>query len=321
LLETPIEEIAVLGVRNTDASVPSMMDGDDVTVIGFGSLSEEEFDPSRTLQSVVLQVSDFETCNESYLGQLDSDEQLCAGVEEGGKDACFGDAGGPLMVAGDLIVGLVSGGNGCGQPEFPGFYSRVSYYNDFIDDSICRLSSDKPSDCAPVTEAPVVTPTLIPVVAPSVAPVIAPVAAPSVAPVAAPVVAPVVAPVIAPVAPSRFHPQEPTREKTGGKQKKDKKQKDGDDDDDSSSKKSDKKSGKKSSKKSGKKSGKKSNSGSSKGSGKGSSKESDTPKKKKTDDASKKTEKETKKKDAESKNKREKKGDDGPDYRRTIRGL
>jgi hypothetical protein len=82
LLDIPITDVA-LGNLNADSSVPS--EADDVTVIGFGSLSEEEFDPSRVLQGVVLQVSDFETCNQAYQGKLNVDEQLCAGVEEGGK--------------------------------------------------------------------------------------------------------------------------------------------------------------------------------------------------------------------------------------------
>jgi secreted trypsin-like serine protease len=87
LLDSPITDVA-LGNLNDDSRVPS--EAEDVTVIGFGSLSEEEFDPSRVLQSVVLQVSDFEACNEAYEGLLKVDEQLCAGVEEGGKVCLYG---------------------------------------------------------------------------------------------------------------------------------------------------------------------------------------------------------------------------------------
>jgi hypothetical protein len=44
-----------LGRYNTDNAVP--VEKESVTVVGFGSFSEEEFDPSRTLQQVELKTS------------------------------------------------------------------------------------------------------------------------------------------------------------------------------------------------------------------------------------------------------------------------
>jgi trypsin len=57
---------------------------------------------------------------------------LCAGRHPtGGRDACLGDSGGPLMSKG-FLVGLVSWGIGCGLGNYPGVYTRVSVLRDWI---------------------------------------------------------------------------------------------------------------------------------------------------------------------------------------------
>ena len=63
--------------------------------------------------------------------------ELCAGdIAGGGADSCAGDSGGPLVIAtpyGWLQVGVVAwGANGCGLPDSPGVYTRVSSARDWI---------------------------------------------------------------------------------------------------------------------------------------------------------------------------------------------
>jgi len=70
--------------------------------------------------------------------------QLCAGGEKG-KDSCRGDSGGPLMgLSPDksettrwMIAGIVSfGPSPCGMKDWPGVYTRVAEYSEWIVDKL-----------------------------------------------------------------------------------------------------------------------------------------------------------------------------------------
>jgi hypothetical protein len=75
-------------------------------------------------------------------------KMMCAGHSLPNRDSCYGDSGGPLLdkVTGEQ-VGIVSFGKGCGDPDFPGVYTRVSKYTSWIHDRICELSAVPPTDC------------------------------------------------------------------------------------------------------------------------------------------------------------------------------
>ena len=63
-----------------------------------------------------------------------TEDMMCAGVMEGGQDACTGDSGGPLVAADPdqcdalTLIGVVSWGVGCATPEYPGIYAEVSHF-------------------------------------------------------------------------------------------------------------------------------------------------------------------------------------------------
>ena len=64
-----------------------------------------------------------------------SDVMICAAIPEGGRGACQGDSGGPLVVntsSGVQQVGIVSWGFGCAAAGYPGVYTRVSEFKDWI---------------------------------------------------------------------------------------------------------------------------------------------------------------------------------------------
>ncbi|XP_066972499.1 trypsin-1-like isoform X1 [Macrobrachium rosenbergii] len=62
-------------------------------------------------------------------------QMLCAGYPEGGKDTCGGDSGGPLTVEENgrhVLAGITSFGHGCGEKGYPGVYTRVTAFLDWI---------------------------------------------------------------------------------------------------------------------------------------------------------------------------------------------
>ncbi|XP_034375592.1 anionic trypsin-2-like [Arvicanthis niloticus] len=73
-------------------------------------------------------------CQASYPGRI-TENMVCAGFLEGGKDSCQGDSGGPVVCNGEL-QGIVSGGDGCALAGSPGVYTKVCNYVDWIQDTI-----------------------------------------------------------------------------------------------------------------------------------------------------------------------------------------
>jgi trypsin len=126
---------------NENGNLPS--DGQDLTVIGMGVISDGGNDPSDYLLDVNVQAIPYSECNRNYdsNGQVNDAIMFCAGdVERGGRDACQGDSGGPIVIRnGDrhVQVGMVSWGEGCGSKGKPGVYTRLSGFTDWVKNIIC----------------------------------------------------------------------------------------------------------------------------------------------------------------------------------------
>lgn len=110
--------------------------GYDAIVAGWGSLGSDldHILPDELMEVTVPILSP--KCESNYNDIRITENMLCAGFPEGGKNACFGDSGGPLIVKeGNTYtqVGIVSGGNEtCAAPNYPGIYTRVTQYLDWI---------------------------------------------------------------------------------------------------------------------------------------------------------------------------------------------
>ncbi|KAF5294341.1 hypothetical protein FQR65_LT10794 [Abscondita terminalis] len=106
--------------------------GQQAVVTGFGLLSDNGV-PAKQLQAVgVYQISN-PHCEKLYrpAGRRVTKRMSCYSFPGGNKDACQGDSGGPLVSNG-VQVGIVSWGIGCGKPNYPGVYTRISSSLDHI---------------------------------------------------------------------------------------------------------------------------------------------------------------------------------------------
>lgn len=106
--------------------------GDMAVVSGWGTTASGGSNLPSNLLKVDVPVVDSNECNETYksFGGI-TERMLCAGYRQGGKDSCQGDSGGPLVSNGKLI-GVVSWGAGCADPEYPGVYSKISAFRPWI---------------------------------------------------------------------------------------------------------------------------------------------------------------------------------------------
>ena len=87
------------------------------------------------LQTVTVPIITKDLCNDAYkrYGGIPEGQICAAYYGVGGKDACQGDSGGPLAIDGRL-AGIVSWGNGCAQAYYPGAYTEVAAYRQWINE-------------------------------------------------------------------------------------------------------------------------------------------------------------------------------------------
>lgn len=118
--------------------------GTNAVVVGWGKLNEKSDEFSSDLQKVQLTIIDNSLCQAWFKlagREMHIDDRIiCAGYRIGGKDACHGDSGGPLLARAasgqQVVVGVVSTGIGCARPLLPGLYSRVSSYVNWIENYV-----------------------------------------------------------------------------------------------------------------------------------------------------------------------------------------
>ncbi|HEY6250084.1 MAG TPA: serine protease [Candidatus Angelobacter sp.] len=102
------------------------------TVSGWGSKAFLPKTISEDLLYVRVSVISRRSCNRSYKSAV-TENMICAGNKN--ADACSGDSGGGLVITYQdhmYLEGIVSWGEGCGDPKKPGVYTRVPSYREWI---------------------------------------------------------------------------------------------------------------------------------------------------------------------------------------------
>ncbi|KAI5617423.1 neurotrypsin-like [Silurus asotus] len=104
-------------------------------ITGWG-ITDSEY--SRTLLQAWLPLLPSWKCKKRY-GSRFTGRMLCAGSLSNHRrvDSCQGDSGGPLVCQGEggrwALTGIISWGHGCGNPSYPGVYTRVSRFIKWIE--------------------------------------------------------------------------------------------------------------------------------------------------------------------------------------------
>jgi len=102
-------------------------------VSGWGATEEANVSPFS--KYTVVPKLPQEICRSWLYTSVDYNEEFCAGWEQGERDSCTGDSGGPLMCRhGEQwhLYGIVSRGEGCGKPHKPGVYVNVRHFTKWI---------------------------------------------------------------------------------------------------------------------------------------------------------------------------------------------
>uniref|UniRef100_T1J326 Peptidase S1 domain-containing protein n=1 Tax=Strigamia maritima TaxID=126957 RepID=T1J326_STRMM len=109
----------------------------EAVVTGWGAIKEGG-KVTGILQEVSLPVLHLDKCRSAYGNELITENMLCAGLPEGGKDSCQGDSGGPMVWENNNrwhLIGIVSWGYGCARPNTPGVYTRVDKFLTWIEEN------------------------------------------------------------------------------------------------------------------------------------------------------------------------------------------
>ncbi|XP_077284924.1 transmembrane protease serine 9-like [Arctopsyche grandis] len=143
--------VAVIELPYQDQNFP---DNTDARASGWGVI-EGDVKPDRFYEVYVQTYNQFQCISSLFNINPVTDSMICARGFNGGS-ACDGDDGGPLVVR-NVQIGITSWRNMnavCGHPQYPGVYTRVSKFVNWIKENI-KMYTEKGWLCSNV-ESPTV---------------------------------------------------------------------------------------------------------------------------------------------------------------------
>uniref|UniRef100_A0A1A7XNI6 Plasminogen activator n=1 Tax=Iconisemion striatum TaxID=60296 RepID=A0A1A7XNI6_9TELE len=109
-------------------------------ISGYGKDTEFSAEFSERVKRGHVRLWPRERCVPEVLsGRTVTSNMLCAGDTRGLDDACKGDSGGPLVCRHKdrmTLMGVISWGDGCGNKDKPGVYTKVTHYIDWINNKM-----------------------------------------------------------------------------------------------------------------------------------------------------------------------------------------
>lgn len=102
--------------------------GERLKIFGWGQTSFTS-DTSHLMQEAFVRAKSRKRCLQIY-SYIDPLEAFCAGAKR--SDVCFGDSGGGVLNRQGEITGIISRGARCGDPDYPGVYSRLHFAKDWL---------------------------------------------------------------------------------------------------------------------------------------------------------------------------------------------
>ncbi|XP_059251466.1 serine protease 56 [Mustela nigripes] len=121
-------------------------------IAGWGALFEDGPEAEAVREARVPLLST-DTCKRALGPELHPSSMLCAGYLAGGVDSCQGDSGGPLTCSEpgprprEVLYGVTSWGDGCGEPGKPGVYTRVAVFKDWLQEQMSANPSSREPSC------------------------------------------------------------------------------------------------------------------------------------------------------------------------------
>jgi trypsin len=163
----PVNDLKIVEISNTDRTLgvnavtlntnPAFPSLDTtVTVSGYGRTSSSG-EVAGHLRSVTVPIVGYEPCHSRYRDTTNM-MNICAGSL--GLDSCQGDSGSGLWArtlstvnqSQVTLVGVVSYGYGCAAANWPGVYTRVSSFSDWI--TAILLATREESDALALVSSP-----------------------------------------------------------------------------------------------------------------------------------------------------------------------